>query len=164
MDKKFVIGVVVISALVLGGGMWAALRLPAVNGVAIEETGEAKAEIAIKAQEFGEVPLKGGNVMKSYAVKNVGTAPLLVANMGTSCMCTTVQLKTRDGTSPKFAMHQKSEWKGTIAPGESGEVEVVFDPAFHGPTGLGDISRMIKFETNDPNNRNVELTLVGKVI
>ena len=43
MDKKFVIGVVVISALVLGGGMWAALRLPAVNGVAIEETGEAKA-------------------------------------------------------------------------------------------------------------------------
>ena len=163
-DKKFVIGVFVVTALLLAGGVYAAMNLSASPGAVVEQVLEAKANIVERAADFGEVPLDGGNVVKVFTVENTGEGELTLANFTTSCMCTTVKVKTAAGESIDFGMHTKSKWQGKISPGEKGEVVVTFDPAFHGPSGKGSITRMVKFETNDSDNQEIELMMTGKVI
>jgi len=163
-DKGFVIGVFVSAAVLLVGGVYGALALSGSTGVEVVETADAKVEIAEKMYEFGEVELEGGKVVKVFEVKNKGEGELTLANFATSCMCTTARVKTPEGESADFGMHTKSRWVGKIGPGETGEVVVTFDPAFHGPSGRGAITRIVKFETNDPLNREIELMMQGKVI
>jgi hypothetical protein len=114
--------------------------------------------------DWGDIPINGGNVDKVFEIENTGSSTLELANFITSCMCTTVKVITSAGESPEFGMHDKSDWKGTIAPGESAQIKVVFDPAYHGPQGKGSLTRIIQFNTNASGSRQVELTLTGTVI
>ena len=163
-DKNFVIGVFAVVGLLLVGGMYAAITLSGSSGAAVEQVVGSEIAFLEKTADFGEVALDGGNVVKSFVVENIGESELVLANFSTSCMCTTVKLKTGEGESVEFGMHTKSKWQGKIAPGEKGEVIITFDPAYHGPSGKGAITRIVKFETNDSDNREMEFMLTGKVI
>lgn len=55
-------------------------------------------------------------------------------------------------------------WSEKLMPGEKAELEVVFDPAFHGEGGAGDIVRVVYLSTDDPQNKTAELKLEGSVI
>jgi hypothetical protein len=79
-------------------------------------------------------------------------------------MCTTAQLKTASKSSIKFKMHEKSSSIFEVEPGETAELIVEFDPAFHGPSGVGQITRTINMSTNDVNNSTLNFNLVGNVI
>ena len=164
MSKKFIVGVVAITGLLLLGGGFLAVRMGQARPQLRSDGGQGKLKINQKLYDFGEVTLKGGNVVRVYEVENVGTGELSLANFVTSCDCTTVKLKTSQRESPAFGMHEQSSWQGKLGVGEKGEVEVVFDPDYHGPSGKGAITRIIKFETNDADNREVELMMTGKVI
>lgn len=165
MNKKFIVGVIGGTILLLGLGVVVATNMSATSQAAgsLSNTG-AKLELAERSHDWGNIPINGGKVEKVFEVKNSGTGVLELIGFETSCMCTTVQVKTSQGDSPLFGMHSNVSWKGRVNPGETAEVKVIFDPAFHGPQGRGAINRIIKFETNDPQERSVELTLTGTVI
>jgi hypothetical protein len=79
-------------------------------------------------------------------------------------MCTEAQVVINDEKSPVFGMHSRSSWKGVVSSGESADVKVVFDPLFHGPQGTGPITRLVSFETNDPESPRMEFKLTGNVV
>jgi len=107
------------------------------------------------AFDWGDINIEGGNVDKTFKFKNEGDKDLIIKSAGTSCMCTTAEVKLPDGTlSPKFGMHEKIIWGGIVKPGEEFEVKVVFDPLAHGPQGVGPIQRTVFIETSSEPNGN----------
>lgn len=114
--------------------------------------------------DWGTIQLNAGKVSKTFTITNTGSETLKLYEISTSCMCTTAQVKIDGTASPLFAMHQKSGWLGEVAAGKSAELEVVFDPAFHGPQGVGDISRQITVKTNAESSSELMFNLTAKVV
>lgn len=102
--------------------------------------------------DFGAVPINGGLVRRTYVVKNTGTEPLTIGNMYTSCMCTTALMRVAGTTWGPFGMSGHGIGGGrmsaVLAPGEIAEVEAIFDPAAHGPAGVGPVARAIYLENS----------------
>jgi hypothetical protein len=113
--------------------------------------------------EWGEIPLNDGVVTASFPIKNGSENTLTLTNIATSCMCTTAKLVKGDTVSPEFGMHTKSDYVFSVPPGETANLEIVFDPAFHGPSGVGPITRQVKVTTNDPDNPTLNFTLTATV-
>ena len=113
--------------------------------------------------DWGTIGINDGKVQAEFDLKNSGPAPLQLANISTSCMCTTAQVMIEGKVSPYFGMHQKSSWMGQVEPGKSARLVVEFDPAFHGPQGIGQITRQIVVETNDPDQKQLTFNLTANV-
>lgn len=135
------------------------------NSVVLEQNANANIEILDpQVYDWGEININGGNVEKTFRIKNVGKSALEVTNFKTSCMCTEVKVVIGGKDSPSFGMHTKSGWKGVIEPNQVADIRVVFDPLFHGPQALGPITRLVSFNTNVSNRSTVELKLTGNVV
>lgn len=147
--------------LIGGGGIFLMSRSP--NTARLEKTDKAQFFTDHANFDWGNIDYGGGDAKHTFEIKNTGEAPLKLANIKTSCMCTTAKVITRAGSSPAFKMHEVSDWQGVLEPGETGKLEVDFDPAFHGPTGTGPVERIISVETSDPNKSYVEFNLKGVV-
>jgi hypothetical protein len=124
-------------------------------------------EITPLEYDFGAVSISAGLVKKTYEIKNAGEGDLKINDILTSCGCTKAVLKIGDRVSPEFTMPghgiNPAAWSETLKPGEKGELEVVFDPAFHGPQGKGEVVRVIYLSTNDSQNKKAEVKLSGRV-
>lgn len=158
---KIIIGIILVSFLILAGGLFLVSRMKGAPEVIVSQN--AKARVEETEHDWGEIKLDGGDVKKTFVIKNVGTDSLQLANVKTSCMCTTAQVKIGDEKSPFFGMHSRSSWVGEVAPGEEAKLEVVFDPAYHGPSGIGSITREVVVETNDKNNLKLTFTSTANV-
>lgn len=127
--------------------------------------GVPKIEISPKEYDAGTISMAEGLLRHTFEIKNIGEGDLKIDRLWTSCMCTTAILKIGDKTSPKFGMHDNPAfWSEKIAPGETGLLEVTFDPAFHGPGGTGRAIRAVYLSTNDPKNQKAELRLIANVV
>lgn len=100
---------------------------------------------------FGTVSMASGKVTHRYRIANDSADPIVIRKLYTSCMCTTASLLKgvqefgpfgMPGHSPIPAINQ------TLAPRESAYVDVVFDPAAHGPAGIGPIERVVTIENS----------------
>lgn len=101
--------------------------------------------------DFGEVSMAKGLVEHKFVLKNNSTESVKVGRVETSCMCTVAFLLTKDGKEVgPFGMPGHGGPGGradlTVAPGEEVVVRAVFDPAAHGPAGVGPIERQIVLE------------------
>jgi len=117
--------------------------------------------------DWGDISIEGGVVTNSYPFKNSGDSDLIIKTIVTSCMCTSAEVQLADGSvSPTFGMHDGTEWDYAIAPGEAFDVNVMFDPMFHGPDGVGAISRSIIITTSAENveNGQVEIKASANVL
>jgi hypothetical protein len=131
----------------------------------LENQGTPKIEIVQKEYDAGTVSMADGVVKHIYEIKNTGDGNLKISRIWTSCMCTTAVLRVGDKESPKFGMHDNPAfWSQTIAPEQAGFLEVEFDPAFHGPQGVGLAVRAVYLSTNDPENKKAEVKLLANVI
>ncbi|MCJ7838363.1 MAG: DUF1573 domain-containing protein, partial [Burkholderiales bacterium] len=77
--------------------------------------------------------------------------PVLIRKLYTSCMCTTAALVKDGKAGEAFGMPGHTPIPTInvpIKPGEQAFVEVVFDPAAHGPAGVGPIERVVTLENN----------------
>lgn len=101
--------------------------------------------------DFGRISMKAGRVSHRFLI-TASSTPRTIMRISTSCMCTEAFLLDADGARQgPFGMAGhgalpvtlKSE---TVAPGESRILEVVFDPAAHGPAGVGAIERAVVVE------------------
>ncbi|MBI3069746.1 MAG: DUF1573 domain-containing protein [Candidatus Levybacteria bacterium] len=164
-EKTFIWGIAVFTIILIGG---AVVILGNSSKANIAKNSQAKSEVSHTNFDFKSISYSGGNVKHSFPVKNVGKSEMKIFNMKTSCMCTTAYLKTNKETGPSFGMpghaSPNSSWVGTLRPGEEGSIVVVFDPTAHGPEGIGPLSRLISFETNDPNSSYVEFSIQGVVV
>jgi|GEM_PF-1588780 len=100
--------------------------------------------------DFGAIAMRDGNVSYTFRVKNEKSEPLLATKLYTSCMCTTAELvrKTGERFGP-FGMpgHGGSSiLNREIGPNEAFDLVVTFDPAAHGPAGIGPTTREIYAE------------------
>lgn len=165
MDKRFIIGIIVFTLTIIGFGVF--LTGGTSSKAAIEKTTGAKIEASEESYSFGTIKYGGGLVQHAYKIKNNGTSELKIANLSTSCHCTKVYFEKKGAKGPAFGMQGAggvSGWVGTLAPSEEGTLVAVFDPAFHGPQGIGPISRIVSAETNDPNKQYLEFTFTANVI
>jgi len=103
--------------------------------------------------DFGSISMSKGRVAKKFIVKNDSDDEVTVRKVYTSCMCTTAYLEVGNKRRGPFGMPGHGGALTTtyqkIASGEAAEVEVVFDPAAHGPAGVGKISRVVTIETEE---------------
>ncbi|MBI2031703.1 MAG: DUF1573 domain-containing protein [Candidatus Levybacteria bacterium] len=165
MDKKILIGLLSFSLLIIVGGAFVLSNGP--TKAVVEKTQGAKLETKETSFDFKEIPYSGGKAEHAYLIKNTGNKDLEIANISTSCMCTIAYFKSEREMSSEFGMKgmtQPSSWKGILKAQEEGKIVIVFDPAFHGPQGVGPISRIVSFETNDPDNPYAEFAFSGTVV
>jgi len=96
--------------------------------------------------DFGRISMANGKVSHRYSIRNSGSTPLTITKLFTSCMCTTATLVTRSAQKGPFGMPGHG-WLAsvseTLAPEEVAQVDVVFDPAAHGPAGVGPTARTV---------------------
>ncbi len=159
-NKVIIIGIGLTLLVIVGG-----IALVSKSGPQELAVSQAvKVQISETSHDWGDIPINNGNVKKTFEIKNDSQGILELANVSTSCMCTTAQVKINDQVSPFFGMHSNSSWRGQVPAGGTAEVLIEFDPAFHGPNGVGQITRQISLETNDQTNPKITLNLTGNVI
>ena len=161
-EKKLVMGVIIVSAVILFGGAFVSSSIS--KEVFVEENGQVTVSVENTMHDWGEIDIDAGTVDHAFTITNNGTGDLKLHTVKTSCMCTIAYLKYKNETSPEFGMHSKSNFILSIPPGESAELMVIFDPAFHGPNGIGPITRQILVDTNDPENSTLTFSLNAKVV
>jgi hypothetical protein len=114
--------------------------------------------------EFGSVSMAAGKVKHQFKIRNTSAEPVVIGKMYTSCMCTTASLMMGGKTFGPVGMPGHGgipSLNQTINPNEEASVEVVFDPAAHGPAGIGRIQRTVTLENNTGNP--IELQFVAIV-
>lgn len=102
--------------------------------------------------DFGNISMAAGKVSHRYRIRNTGESGITITKIYTSCMCTDATLITPSGRKGPFGMPGHGANPGifeSIAPGGDAQVEVVFDPAAHGPAGIGPTERIVTIRTNE---------------
>lgn len=162
-DKKFIIIIAVLTLVILFGGI--TLVSNSSSSLQVTATQNANAETREATSfDWGNIPINGGNVNKSFTIKNTGTEVLKFFNVKTSCHCTVANVSIEGKTSENFGMSGVSSWIGEVKPGKEAKLTVIFDPAFHGPQGVGPINRFVSVETNDKETPKITFTLTGIVV
>lgn len=97
--------------------------------------------------DIGKVSYGGGIVSKAYEIKNTTESPMKLRKIVTSCMCTKARVQFADKTTKFYAMEMNGDKNPIIdydfPAGSGAKVEFNFDPAAHGPAGIGPIDRVI---------------------
>ncbi len=140
------------------------------------EKGEAKAPVQSASVlgilendfDFGTISMKDGDVSKVFELENRGTESIFINKVYTSCMCTVAKITTAKGeTSGPYGMPGHgggvSKSNVVIGAGEMVRVEAIFNPAAHGPSGVGLANRTVFIETNSTQTPKVELNFTATV-
>lgn len=155
----------VIAAAVILGGLIYLARPDARNNAAapIQSNGALTVEEA-NNYDFGTISMAAGVVTREFRIKNSGGEPVTISKIYTSCMCTTATLSVGEKRLGPFGMPGHDvvpRIDQTINPNEEAVVAVAFDPAAHGPAGVGRIQRAVTIE-NDAG-RAIELSFAAMV-
>ncbi|MEK9173107.1 MAG: DUF1573 domain-containing protein [Patescibacteria group bacterium] len=118
--------------------------------------------------DFGTISMKNGNVSKVFELKNEGPESIFISKVYTSCMCTAAKVTDAKGvTSGPYGMPGHgggiSKANVEVGPGETVKVEAIFNPAAHGPSGVGLANRTVFIETNSTQTPKVELSFKATV-
>jgi len=153
-----IIAFVIIGFFILNGG----------NNNPVTEAISASILEATKSQfDFGTISMKNGNVSYKFEVENNGSESIVVEKVYTSCMCTTAKITDAQGkTYGPYGMPGHAGLSGIeveINPGEKAIVEAIFDPAAHGPSGVGLANRTVFLETNSTQTPKIELNFTAMV-
>ncbi len=118
--------------------------------------------------DFGTISMKNGNVSKMFELKNGGTDSIVINKVYTSCMCTEANIIAPDGESiGPYGMPGHgggiSKADVEVKPGETVKIEAIFNPAAHGPSGVGLANRTVFLETNSSQTPKLELNFKAMV-
>lgn len=154
MDKKFLIGLVVVSALTLFGGVFLlSYQSPAQtkNAIIFSESDKEKpiAKIESNFYDLGKIKVSDQK-QKEFTIKNTGLKPLQLFGFSTSCGCTTGKIFYNGREGPEFSMHAKSDEIIEVAPNTSAVLRLTYSP-YRMPS-YGQVEREVYISTNDPQN------------
>ena len=114
------------------------------------------------AHDFGRVRIDGGPVETVFDIVNDGASEVRLLAVSTSCGCTKATAEFADGSTvgsfdapidgdPADAGRQ-------VSVGEAFQVRVTFDPAAHGPDGVGQLMREVVLATLDGGQTRLVIT------
>lgn len=115
------------------------------------------------AFDFGSTSMAKGLVRHEYTITNTSAEPITLAKLYTSCMCTEATLNLSGRTYGPFGMPGHgpiTALDAALQPGETATVEAVFDPAAHGPAGVGPVERIVTLTDQEGNALNLTFTAV----
>lgn len=144
---------IIIGVVILGGLIWIA-RPDLKNNSEVSLSASGNGTLIVEEAnnyDFGTISMAAGKVKHEFKIKNTGNEEVVINKMYTSCMCTTATLMMKDGQYGPYGMpgHGSIPNIGkVINPNEEATIEVVFDPAAHGPAGVGRIQRAITIENS----------------
>lgn len=159
--NKIIIIVIAVIAGILGLMLW---------GNSAQNTADAGGggKSALSADEvlydFGTISMAKGNVNKIFKISNPTDKDITVKTLTTSCMCTKAYIEKGDSEKGPFGMPSM----GSVPPaneiikaGGIMEIKVVYDPAAHGPSGVGSIDRFVYL--TDGGGGKIQLEIKAKV-
>ena len=145
-DTKFILGAFIFTLILIIGLSF----LISSKGSKQKVLSQADAQgvgVAANNYDFGEVPINGGIVEKVYEVKNETGGDIELLKITTSCMCTTASVKIGESQTRFFGMEMVGDKNPLlnlkVKNGETAKVSVRFDPAAHGPEGVGPFERVV---------------------
>lgn len=160
MNKNTIIGLIIITVGLFTLIMFLKPQSTLDNGASISNptnSGQIKAEETFF--DFGTISMAAGKVSHMFKIKNSGSGNAEISKIYTSCMCTSASLVRDSGRKGPFGMPGHGfipKINESLNLNEEATIEVVFDPAAHGPAGVGKIERLITVEVE--NGSPVELT------
>lgn len=166
MKKQSAIITFIVIALVLLGILLAASR----NKIAEENGGANVAtplnttsvlSLAESSYDFGSVSMAKGVVTHDFVITNDSGEVVDIGEVWTSCMCTEAFLEVGNNEVGPFGMpgHGSVKKANTqIQPGEKFALRAQFDPAAHGPAGVGPIKRDVYLMVGENEKVTVSFT------
>lgn len=117
-----------------------------------------------KGFDFGEISMAAGKVSYRFKIQNSNDEPYPINQIYTSCMCTSATLLMNSKRIGPFGMPGHGlapKINEILGAGEEAEVEVAFDPAAHGPAGVGTIERsvFVESEKGSPLELSIKATV-----
>ena len=115
--------------------------------------------------DFGEVSMAAGKITHRFRIRNTAATPVAINRMYTSCMCTEATLYTPSGRKGPFGMPGHGAVPSVyevIAQGGAADVAVVFDPAAHGPAGVGLTERTVTIRSDDGGQLDLRFVAMVK--
>jgi len=104
--------------------------------------------------DLGDVPINGGIVTKEYEVENNTDKVMKLKKIATSCMCTKASFEIEGKKTKFFGMEGHGDKNPPvnieIAPQTQAKVIMQFDPAAHGPQGVGPFDRSVLLTFSEP--------------
>lgn len=165
-DIKIFTGLIVFSFLVVIGTAF----LKSDKGTKQEKVLSARIqnlEVNPTSYDIGNIKMKDGNVIKTFNVTNTSDYPVKLKRIATSCMCTKAKVKTGNNETKEFGMEGAGDKNPPVnlelQPGQTAIVTAIFDPAAHGPKGVGPFNRSVYLYFSDPVGMK-ELKFNGTVI
>ncbi|OGY52036.1 MAG: hypothetical protein A3J59_03920 [Candidatus Buchananbacteria bacterium RIFCSPHIGHO2_02_FULL_56_16] len=116
------------------------------------------------ANDFGAISMAAGLVSTDFTIRNTTSETLTISKLSTSCMCTSASLQINESTFGPFGMPGHGVIPAinqTLASGATAKVTVTFDPAAHGPSGIGRIVRNVYLD--GPSGERLSLTIQATV-
>ena len=161
-NNRLTVGILVGMVALIVGGLYLAARLSTPTGVKMSQ--KVSASVTETTKERGDVGINEGLLITDFLISNTGSDPLALYDVTTSCMCTVAQVEMGSVISPEFRMGERSSYVANVPPGEAATIKLIFDPAFHGPNGLGSVTRQAMMRTNDPRQPKIVLTMSSNVV
>ncbi len=125
----------------------------------VKPLGRVETEDALEV-ELGSVNIKGGHIRRTFTLRNGGEGDLTLRGAFTSCACTVASITLSDPPiSEEFGMKLPRNWSQVIRPGQSFEIEVDFDPLYHGETETGPFTRTVYLITDAPADDHLSTNL-----
>lgn len=118
-----------------------------------------------RSYNFGTISMTQGKVSYTFKVKNISNKTIKTEKLYTSCMCTEATFSKNEEKSGPFGMPGHGfvpPLKKIIYPEEEFEIIVEFDPAAHGPAGIGPVKREIYLETDSTTPLVLEISAIVK--
>jgi len=116
--------------------------------------------------DFGTISMKNGKVSALFKFTNEEETAIKINKVYTSCMCTEAKIyKNNELMGGPYGMpgHSSPYSNINIASSESIDIEAVFDPAAHGPSGTGLIERVVYLETDSKTKPKLEYNIKAVV-
>lgn len=101
--------------------------------------------------DFGPISMAKGKVSHAFVLQNTAETPVVIEKVYSSCMCTSATLAIGEKILGPFGMPGHGvvpSIRETLAASSTAAVTVTFDPAAHGPSGIGRIERAVRIENS----------------
>jgi hypothetical protein len=161
MNKKAIIIIVLVIVVMLGLMVWGYSRMAPPTQAQLSEKSSLTAPETF--YDFGTISMAKGKVDHLFPITNPTDKDITIGNLQTSCMCTTAYIVNGSSKLGPFGMPGMGgvTTANAVIPAHATQaIDVVFDPAAHGPAGIGDIDRTIDATQEDGGTLQLEIKAV----
>lgn len=149
-EGKVILTIIVVTIVVIGGLAYLMTKYSGGSGgdSLISATQAKNLEASPSGtMDLGNVPYGGGIVSKTFNIKNASDQVIKLRKIATSCMCTTAKVKIGDRETKFYGMEMNGDLNPLVdlnfSAGRDATVTFDFDPAAHGPQGVGPFDRVV---------------------